>query len=385
MLKGLLAAFFMAGSALIANCQYKVKIQLSAAVMAQQQEDLYAAGSFNGWNPADKKMVFVKQGDGTGFLELQLDRGVYEFKITRGSWDKTECDEQGGEVPNRILSIDSDTAIQLNIRGWRDQFTSGSKKSTAGRTVHIIDTAFYMPQLGRSRRIWIYLPEEYEHTRKRYPVLYMHDGQNVFEDSSSYSGEWGVDEALDTLGAQWGSSIVVAIDNGTYQRLNEYCPYDFDLSGIAANYKSGKGEGKQYVDFIVKTLMPFIEKQYRVKKGKKNTTIAGSSMGGLISMYAILAYPKVFGTAGVFSPAFWVGPSIFKDIQQKGHQVKGRIFFYAGMQEGESMVPNTLKAFEEMKKVSKAGMTVIIRAQGLHNEQRWREEFPGFYQWEKKK
>ncbi len=90
-----------------------------------------------------------------------------------------------------------------------------------------------------------------------------------------------------------------------------------DLTGIGALSKSNKGEGNEYVDFLVKTLKPFIDKNYRTAKDKANTAIAGSSMGGLISLYAVLKYPKVFGAAGVFSPAFWVAPKIFDDIRIK--------------------------------------------------------------------
>jgi predicted alpha/beta superfamily hydrolase len=104
-------------------------------------------------------------------------------------------------------------------------------------------------------------------------------------------------------------------------------------------------------------------------------------MGGLISMYAVLEYPKVFGGAGVFSPAFWVGPKIFDDIKAKGKKVNAKIYFYAGNEEGESMVPMTIRAFNEMHRVSKSKMAEVIRAGGKHNEPRWRVEFPLFYEW----
>src|SRR4028118_338545 len=110
-----------------------------------------------------------------------------------------------------------------------------AKKSTATRNVKIISTNFYIPQLNRYRRIWIYLPESYASSRKKYPVLYMHDGQNVFEDSTSFSGEWGVDETLDTLASKTSECIVVAIDNGGDKRMNEYAPYNME--------RFGKGEG----------------------------------------------------------------------------------------------------------------------------------------------
>jgi predicted alpha/beta superfamily hydrolase len=190
-----------------------------------------------------------------------------------------------------------------------------------------------------------------------------------------------VDEFLDS--AITRSCIVVAIDNGGSKRLNEYCPYDYSLKnlGLSVADSLNKGEGKLYIDFLVNTLKPFIDKNYRTLKDKSNTFVAGSSMGGLISMYAVLKYPKVFGGAGVFSPAFWVGPKIFDDIKTMGKKVKSNIYFYAGKQEGEQMVPDMLKAFDEMTKVSKSKMITMIGDEGKHNEQTWRKEFPLFYYW----
>ena len=145
--------------------------------------------------------------------------------------------------------------------------------------------------------------------------------------------------------------------------------------------KSNKGEGKEYVEFLVKTLKPYIDKNYRTARDKANTAIAGSSMGGLISLYAVLAYPRVFGAAGIFSPAFWVAPGIFEYIKSAGRKSNSKIYFYAGKLEGETMVPDMLKAYEEMSKVSKSKMQAVIRDDGKHSEDTWRKEFPLFYQW----
>ena len=120
----------------------------------------------------------------------------------------------------------------------------------------------------------------------------MHDGQNVFDDASSYSGEWGVDEALDSMAAGCREIIVVAIDNGGDKRMNEYSPYDME--------RFGKGEGDAYAEFLVKTLMPYINKHYPASRKRKDQFIAGSSMGGLISLYTVLKYPRSFGAAGIF-------------------------------------------------------------------------------------
>jgi predicted alpha/beta superfamily hydrolase len=335
--------------------------------------DVFAAGSFNGWNPADVNYKFQKKENGELLLDLKLNNGTHEFKLTRGSWDKVECKKDGSDIQNRVIRVDRNTDISISVEEWKDRFPVKPKKSTAGKNVHIIDTAFLIPQLNRIRRVWVYLPDSYTNGKQKYPVLYMHDGQNIFDEATAFAGEWGVDETLDTLGPETKECIVVAVDHGGAKRLNEYNPYNTD--------RFGKGEGDLYLDFLVKTLKPYIDKKYRTRKKKDDTFIAGSSMGGLISLYAVLKYPKVFGGAGVFSPAFWIGNGIFNDIRMKGKQAKSHIYFYGGKQENETMIPDMLKAFEEMRKVSKSKMEVVIRDDGKHNEPTWRKEFPLFYSW----
>lgn len=364
-----ITTFFLTFSALGQNKVSIVIKSLPGRLLAE--ESIYISGSFNGWNPSDEQYKFNKDNNGHYLIVLNLPVGKYEFKITKGSWDKVEVSQDGKNIENRKLTVDGNMNLELFISGWQDKFISKKATSSASKNVRIVETTFFIPQLNRSRRIWVYLPDGYATAKTRYPVLYIQDGQNVFEDSSSFSGEWGVDEFLDSTGKK--KCIVVAIDNGGDKRLNEYNPFD--------NARFGKGEGDAYLDFIVHTLKPYIQKKFRTIKSFKNTFIAGSSMGGLISMYAVLKYPKVFGGAGVFSPSFWITSEIDNYIEQKAKKVKSKIYFYAGMEEGESMVPGMLKVFEQMARKSKARMTTVIRSEGKHNEATWRKEFPFFYQW----
>lgn len=248
-----------------------------------------------------------------------------------------------------------------------------NKKNTATKNVQVADSAFFIPQLNRYRRIEIYLPANYKASKKKYPVIYVQDGQNVFDERTSFAGEWGIDEAIDTLGNIFGESIVVAIANGGDKRINEYSPFDMD--------KYGKGEGDLYLDFLVKNLRPFINKNYRTKKCRRYTLIAGSSMGALISFYALAKYPRTFGGAGVFSPSFWIAPQIKNLVAEKGKKIKGKIYLYAGKQESEEMVPETLTMLNLLQKHTKAKITTVIRSEGKHNEASWRQEFPFFYKW----
>lgn len=372
MKKGAAALLFCLTSIMI-NAQYKVHFLFSRLPPYHNTADtIYIAGSFNRWNPKNPQYAVVAKDKKSG-ITIDLPKGMFEYKFTLGNWDAAESGEGGTAMENRFFTIEKDTTILVEIDHWTDHFPKKPKASTASPNVHILDTAFYMPQLNRHRRVWIYLPPSYATTKKKYPVLYMHDGQNLFDHGTSSFGEWGVDEALDTLSHQYGEAIVVAVDHGGEKRINEYSPFDME------NY--GKGEGDAYVDFLAQTLMPYINHHYRTKRSARYTAIAGSSMGGLISFYAALKYPNKFGAAGVFSPAFWIVPQIKEYTTRRAAKAKGRFYFYAGQQESDAMVPDMLAAFDILNQHSKARLKTHIRAEGRHSEETWREEFPGFYQW----
>jgi predicted alpha/beta superfamily hydrolase len=239
--------------------------------------------------------------------------------------------------------------------------------------VHIIDTAFYMPQLRRSRRIWLYLPPEYRSSRQHYPVLYMQDGQNLFEDWSAFGEEWSVDETLDALK---GKCIVVGIDNGLEKRMNEYALHDHE--------RYGKGEGTQYLSFLVHTLKPYIDDTYRTLAGREHTFIAGSSLGGLISFYAGLYHPETFGAAGIFSPAFWIAPGLENEVKtqaEKSSLYAQRYYFYYGKKEGSEMTADAKAVLFRLKTYSHYTVEKVVDREGTHSEAEWRAAFPPFYKW----
>lgn len=358
--------------------QYKVTFLVKQPSLLHSMDHIYVTGNFNLWNPGDTSYLLKSDQTGVSKITLSLPAGNYEFKFTRGNWQKGETDAAGKGIPNRTLTLQSDTTISINILGWNDDFTSNNiaveKTHSASVNVKIIDTAFYIPQLKRKRRIWIYLPPDYSTSKKNYPVLYMHDGQNLFDNATSYAGEWGVDEYLDSIYKSGKKEvIVVGIDNGLSKRMSEYNPWEFE------NF--GKGEGDKYVDFLVKTLKPFIDKHYRTLKSKPNTYIAGSSMGGLISLYAVLKYPTIFGGAGIFSPAFWTASGIDSSVIADAKNVNSRLFFYAGGKEGDSMIPDMKRIEKEMKEHSKSPIKEIVGENEHHNEAAWRKYFPDFYEW----
>ncbi|WP_188814398.1 alpha/beta hydrolase [Hymenobacter cavernae] len=252
------------------------------------------------------------------------------------------------------------------------------KPHTLTPNVTILTDSFTIPQLNRERRIWLYLPNDYATSQRRYPVLYLQDGQNVFDEATSFSGEWGVDETLSHLQAtgQDQGCIVVAVDNDGKRRLDEYSPW--------RNEKLGGGEGSAYVEFVVKTLKPYLDSHYRTLPGREHTGIAGSSMGALISLYAALKYPDVFSKVGVFSPAFWFAEQpLFTFVRTAKIQLPMRFYFVAGAQEGEKMVPLMSAMRDSLRSlgVAEKDISYQVRADGKHSEWFWRREFPAAYQW----
>ena len=348
-------------------------------------DTLFVAGSFNGWNPHSAAYALTKNPDGTYRISLPPSLGAVEYKFTRGSWATVEVDEKNQPLPNRKADLAGGVEIPQQIAAWDDQHGARSvvKKHTATTQVHVLAGAFRMPQLGRSRRVLVYLPADYA-TRpaRRYPVLYLHDGQNVFDAATSFGGEWGVDETLDRLraaGQDATGSIVVAVDNGQEFRADEYIPWP---SAALKDQPHHGGQGGAYVDFLALTLKPYVDGHYRTQPDAAHTGVAGSSLGGLISVYAALKYPRVFGRVGAFSPAFWVCNDSLRAFAQTHRAAPtARFYFVCGPQESETMLPLMAQWRHELRAegVPVANLAFYAPADGQHREWFWRREFPAAY------
>ena len=333
---------------------------------------LYVAGNFNQWQANSSQYQLQPDQSGNWFIKIPAAKNdILEFKFTRGGWDKVEILANGSELPNHLLKVSGDTAISYTVQSWRDEVASSPQQHTAGPQVQILDTAFYLKAMNVQRRIWLYLPKDYNTSNKRYPVLYMHDGQNVFDSYTAAYGEWGVDEMLDNLYEQTGKScIVVAIDHGGSTRLTDYNPYN--------SIYTGNGRGRQYVQSIVESVKPFIDARYRTLPDAAHTAVAGSSMGGLITMWAVMQYPAVFGAAGILSPSFWAAPQLKTDVAKALRRYKGNLFFYCGGMEGKNMIPDMDTVISRITLNSKAAITRRLENGAGHNEASWKAVFPEF-------
>ncbi len=337
---------------------------------------IYMAGNFNNWNPGSSTHVLSTNQQGQYFITLDLQPMQLQFKFTRGSWATVEGNASGGFLPNRTFNYTGGAqTLTLTIAGWED--LGGSGAGTAAPNVSILSTSFPMPQLNRTRRIWVYVPPDYQSSGKYYPVLYMQDGQNLFDQNTSFAGEWRVDESLNTLFQNGDDGIiVVGIDNGGGNRINEYSPW--------VNPQYGGGQGDEYIEFIVETLKPHIDSVYRTRPQREYTGIMGSSLGGLISHFGGIERQDVFGKVGIFSPSYWFSSQCYSHTAATGKQYDMRIYLLAGQQEGSGSVVNQLNAMYDTLIQAGFGsgeLQKVTHSDGQHSEWYWAREFPAAYQW----
>ena len=248
--------------------------------------------------------------------------------------------------------------------------------STASPQVTVLPQHLAMPGLNRQRTVRIYVPPGYATSTKRYPMLDMHDGQNLFDKATAYTGEWRVDETLDGLAQSQGLElIVVGIDNGGDKRMTELNAWDHD--------RFGKSEGKRYMDFIVDVVKPMVDANYRTRPEREHTGVIGSSMGGLISHYAILQYPQVFSKAGIFSPAYWLGPEVFGLTASQPPAADARLALYMGGGEGDQAVTDYQRMVAQLRRQSHpaANLWVKLTPGAGHNEGAWRAKFAAAVAW----
>ncbi|MBL7816166.1 MAG: T9SS type A sorting domain-containing protein [Saprospiraceae bacterium] len=339
-------------------------------------DTIFIAGNFNNWNPKDLSKILIRQSDGTYKITFSTTVTNIEYKFTRGAWASVEGNASGGEISNRTLTYNGGIqSIDNQVLSWKDLVRNSN--TSAASNVRIVSHNFYMPQFNRTRRVLIYLPPQYADTSKRFPVMYMQDGQNLFDKYTSFSGEWEVDETLNRLAAAGDKGcIVVGIENGGADRMGEYTPW--------RNARYGGGDGAKYARFLVETLKPYIDANFRTKSDRLNTAIGGSSLGGLISMYAAAEYQSVFSKALVFSPSFWFNDSCFTQARLRGKQFAMRYYFMSG---GANEDPDMLPDIQQMVSILRGvGYTddefkVVTKTDGQHTEWFWAREFGDGYKW----
>jgi predicted alpha/beta superfamily hydrolase len=359
---------------MMAWSQLTIKINY-AAHLTPLADDLFLTGTFNTWVENSPAYKFTRTGFNIFEITINPAPGLLEYKVTRGTWATVEATANGTNISNRTFNYTGTaTTINIQINGWMD--IGGDAQTTSTSNVHLLNTHFAIPQLNRTRKVWIYLPPDYHTSQKNYPVLYMHDGQNLFDQNTSSVGEWAVDESLNTLFSQGDYGvIVVGVDNGGSDRLNEYSPW--------VNPSYGGGQGDEFMLWMVNNLKPTIDSAFRTNPQPQFTGIMGSSMGGVISQYAAIQYPQTFKKIGLLSPAFWFTDSLFIQEHVLGVQADMKFYFVSGTTEATTMVPLMVNMRDSLihDGLDSARTKLLTWADGQHSEWFWKREFPAAYQW----
>ena len=238
--------------------------------------------------------------------------------------------------------------------------------------LHVLPDRLTMPGLGRERTLRVLLPPSYAaQPERRWPAIYFHDGQNVFDAAAAISPTWGADTALDVLAAATGfEAIAVGIDHGGALRMQEMLPRPHGDMRVA--------EGDAYIDFVARIVKPWIDARYRTRPGREHSVIVGSSLGGLMAHHALVRHPEVFGRAAIFSPAYWAAPSMFDAPVPLAHGT--RAYLYAGDAESQTMVPLAQRMLAQLQQQG-VTTTLHIEPGAKHHESAWRTALPRALRW----
>ena len=275
----------------------------------------------------------------------------------------------GSAAPVEPVLVEPECPPPAGAEAWRPYPSDAAGGHTVVGDVRVMER-FYSPELDRCRDVVVYLPPSYRAGGGPYPVVYMHDGQNLFDEATSFAGEWGVDETMEALAQDGLEAIVVGVDNGGAHRLDEYSPFE-DAEGRG-------GDGDRYLAFLTDTLKPRIDADFRTLPGRERTAIAGSSMGGLVSLWAFLRRPDVFGKAAVMSPSLWFADRAVFPVVEATPFAPGRIYLGVGLNEGAETVADARRLRDLLLKKGYRRRTDLLyleqRGAG-HSEEAWRRRF----------
>lgn len=357
----------------------KVRVVVKVPGDTPANDPVYIAGSLpsvGNWKPDGVKLARRPDGSYAGDLDLEPGQTL-EFKINRGTWETVEKNADGSERANRSVAIDASTKqIDVTVDRWASGAAPAAKASTVVGTLklHTIDSVPL--KLPRTIRVW--LPPGYDaDPNDRFDVLYMHDGQNCFDRATSaFGNEWEIDETLTKLIAekQIRPIIVVGIDNGLTNRINEYT--------YTADPKHGGGGAATHAQFLLDEVKPLVEKTYRTNTGKGHTFIGGSSLGGVISLEVARRHPNTFGGVIAMSPAiWWADQSLTKDIEADAAGLAGtRVWIDMGTR--ERMGDEKDRFVEDERRLDAAlakhavEHRLVIEEGAEHNEPAWARRFP---------
>lgn len=350
---------------------------------------LYVAGnhpSLGPWSP--NKHALVKANDGTWQTRLELpDRFELQYKTTLGNWETVEKAAGGVDIANRTATVANGLVLEIHVATWADgQDAAELRQLEPSLTGNVRPVrGFHSEVLGNDRNLVVYLPPMYDKDPdRRFPVLYMHDGQNLFDRATAAFGvEWEADETAERLIRS--GTIEPLIIVGIYTEANRLD----ELSDTYSEKYGGGGKAALYGRFLVEELKPFIDKTYRTKPGRADTGVGGSSLGGYVSLYLFEQYSDVFSRVAAVSPALlWNEGALTRRWSEQATALplkRTRFWIDAGSKEGVGDMPADayLNAAREFAAVLRAagleegsGYQFIVAEGAEHNESAWRARLP---------
>ena len=349
---------------------------------------LYIAGNHPSLGPwlADRHAL-KRLDDGTWRTNLDLpDRYELEYKITQGSWSTVEKGADGADIANRSAIVKDGLILTVHVAAWAAKTENGHRPLEPSLTGNIkLIRSFHSKVLGNERNLIVYLPEAYEcEPDRRFPVLYMQDGQNIFDRATSAFGtEWGADEAAQRLIRE--NKIEPLIIVGIYTEADRIA----ELTDTFSKKHGEGGKARLYGRFLVEEVKPFIDKTYRTKPDRANTGVGGSSLGGLVSLFLVESYPDVFGRCAAVSPALlWSDRALVERWRRDRASLplsRTKFWVDVGSKEAVQDMPadaylNSVRSLVEIFK--EAGLAdgsdyrFVVQEGAEHNEAAWQERFP---------
>lgn len=341
---------------------------------------IFLAGSLTSmgpWKPDGLQLVRAKESNewkGT----LNAKKGdVLQYKCTQGTWGTVEKSAQGKDIPNRVLRIVENTTVEITVEGWSK---SAVQRSTVTGDIDVLE--IQDDSIAATRRVQVWRPPAYTTSEDRYPVLYLMDGQNVFDSAAAAFGvEWQADESADSLieKNEIHPILIVAVDNSK-ERMREYTRHK-------------EGLPMDHLEWLIQMVKPEVDRRYRTLPDPANTTLGGSSLGGLFALEAFSTKAEIFGNAVCMSPSLaWDDERLLRSIEkevlenrQQGRTPRRKLWLDFGTTEspdpGQSAshverLMRLSRAIESNSSVESIDLKTYLDEGAAHNEKAWATRFP---------
>lgn len=367
--------------------------------LASESQPIYIGTNHGNWHPGNPVFKMSPRSDGKWQLIVDKpeDPGRMQFKFTRGSWETVEVGDDDEQIANRTLpTIDpseyadgSRPIFEYSVPKWADQLPGAVQQRGVEDTtteLEVTGTAMRLQLVGGAGRAngivrdaIVWLPSGYETSDQEYPVLYLMDGQHVFMKQPNAPAEWHADETATELIESGAIEplIIVGIPHSGYSRGDEYLPAELH-DGVEPS-------ADEFIGWIERSVMPRVERAFRVKTGAENTAVGGASYGGVFSLYAASKRPDLFGSAIVESPSVLSRNGYMMTMfAAGGFNWPDRIFLGMGTNEAgtadeaadlNDRYVRAAQKLEERAIESGVDIKFVLGAGQVHNESAWAERF----------